>query len=260
LWASAGDKIKDGGTLVGMTWDVPQGIKGELRLVIPKKGSRYLGLFPLQTKDRNTIVAGINELGLAIITSSPNSKSSRKRFVGNSNLVETILSSFGTVDAVMANKSMFLNARPMFLIIADRLKIILVQIGSAGKNAVDVTGNGLFYQTNHYTHQRLLEENEIFVENSILRLNRLQNLLTNHQKPFVIDVFLSIADDRANGPDNSIWRIGSSEKKERTLASWVAYLSKSSPPELYFKLLNPGANELIYEIKLDRIFWTEGTD
>lgn len=260
LWAAAGDQIKDGGTLVGMTWDVPQGIKGELRLVIPKKGSRYLGLFPLQTKDRNTIVAGINELGLVIITASPNSKSSKKRFVGNSNLVETILRSFGTVDAVMANKTLFLKTRPMFLIIADRSKIILVQIGSAGKHTVDVAANGLFYQTNHYTHQSLLKENELFVENSMLRLNRLQNLLANHQGPFVIDAFLSIADDRANGPDNSIWRIGSSEKKERTLAGWVTYLSQSSPPELYFKLSNPGANELNYEIKLDKIFWTEGTE
>lgn len=260
LWAAAGDRIKDGGTLVGMTWDVPQGIKGELRLVIPRKGSRYLGLFPLQTKGRHNIVAGINELGLVIITSSANSKSSRKRSVGSCNLVETILTSFGTVDAVMTNKGLLSKARPMFLIIADHSKIILAQIGSAGKHAVDVAGNGLFYQTNHYTHQSLLKENELFVENSTLRLNRLQNLLANHQEPFIMDVFLSVADDRANGPDNSIWRIGSSEKKERTLASWVAYLSKTSPPELYFKLSNPGANELNYEIKLDRIFWTEGTE
>ena len=243
-----------------MTWDAPQGIKGELRLVIPKRGSRFLGLFPLQTKDRHNIVAGINELGLVIITASANSKLPRKRFVGNSNLVETILTSFGTVDAVMANKSLFSKARPMFLIIADHSKIILAQIGSAGKHTVNVAGNVLFYHTNHYTHQNLLKENELFVENSILRLNRLQNLLASHQEAFVMDVFLSIAGDRGNGPDNSIWRIGSSEKEERTLASWVAYLSKNSPPELYFKLLNPGANELNYEIKLDRIFWNEGTE
>lgn len=260
LWAAAGDRLKDGGTLVGMTWDVPQGIKGELRLVIPKKGSRYLGLFPLQTKDRNNIVAGINELGLVIITASANSKSSRKRFIGKNNLIETILTSFGTVAAIMANKNLFSRARPMFLLIADHSKIILAQIGSAGKHTVDVAGNALFYQTNHYTHQSLLDENELFVENSMLRLNRLQNLLANHQEPFVVDVFLSVADDRGNGPDNSIWRIGSTEKKERTLASWVAYLSKNSPPELYFKISNPGANELNYGIKLNRIFWTEGTE
>jgi hypothetical protein len=40
----------------------------------------------------------------------------------------------------------------------------------------------------------------------------------------------------------------------------VAFLPRNSPPEIYFKLLNPGSIELNYEIKLDKPFWTEGIE
>jgi hypothetical protein len=260
LLAATGDRLKDGGTLVAMTWDVPRNIKGELRLVIPRKGSPYLGLFPLQAKNEGNIVAGLNEPGLVLITASVDSKPSKKGFLRRCSLVETILRSFGTVDAVIANTNLISNAPPLFLIIADKSKIALIQIGSRGRYTVDCIENGLLYQTNHYTHQNLLRENEIYVENSILRYNRLQNLLANQPTHFKVEDFLSLADDRGNGPDNSIWRSGSSEKKDRTLARWVVYLSKNSVPELYFRLLNPGNNELNYEIKTDNAFWTEGIE
>lgn len=260
MWAATGDRLRDGGTLVGMTWDVPRGMKGELRFVIPEKGSRYLGLFPLHVEDNDIVIAGINELGLVVVTASADSKKSKKKPRRGGNLVETILTSFGTVDSVLTDRKIFSEAHPLFLIIADSTKIALIQIGSGGKHTVDSTNNGLFYQTNHYTRQNLLKENELYVKNSVLRLNRLQYLIVNHTRPFTLDDFLSIAGDRSNGPDNSIWRIGSSENKERTLASLVVYLSENSPPELYFKLLNPSSNELGYEIKLDRLFWIEGTE
>jgi hypothetical protein len=179
---------------------------------------------------------------------------------GSSGVVEAILTSFVSVDAVLANRNLLARSRPAFLIVADHSKIALIQIGSGGHLAVEVTGNGLFYQTNHYTNQNLLRENERYIESSQLRLNRLQHLLVNHPDPFTLDDFLSLAGDKGNGPDNSIWRIGGPLKKERTLASLVAFLPRNSPPELYFRLLNPGSNELYYELKLDRPFWTEGTE
>jgi isopenicillin-N N-acyltransferase like protein len=260
LWAVTGDRSIDGGTLVGMTWDVSRETKGELRFVIPQKGFRYLGLFPLESKISARIVAGINEHGLATITATTDTVAPKKKLTGGGNLVETILTSFASVDAVFANKARFTRSSPLFLIIADQSKVALVQIGSGDNFTVEVTSNGLFYQTNHYTHQNLLKENERYIENSLLRLNRLQYLLANHPDRFTIDDFVTLAGDKNNGPDNSIWRIGSSLKKERTLASWVVFLPKNSSPELYFKLVNPGSNELNYDIKLDKPFWTEGTD
>lgn len=260
LWAATGDRSKDGGSLIGQTWDVPQGTRGELRLVIPEKGFRYLGLFPLTTRTGDNVVAGINERGLAIVTTTPDTMVPKKKLIGGANLIETILTSFVSVDTVLENRNLLSRSRPVFFVVADHSKIALVQIGSGGHLAVDVTGNGLFSHTNHYTHQNLLKENERYVGSSLLRLNRLQYLLVNHPDPFTIEDFLSIAGDQNNGPFNSIWRSGGSLKHERTLASWVAFLPKNSPPEIYFKLLNPGSNELNYDIKLDKPFWTEGIE
>jgi hypothetical protein len=260
MWAATGDRSKDSGSLVGQTWDVSQETSGELRLVIPEKGFRYLGLFPLKASAGDYAVAGINDQGLAVFATKADSAVSTKKLKGSSNLVETILTSFVSVDTALAKKDAFTKSRPLFLMLADCSKIAIVQIGSGGRLAVDITENGLSYHTNHYTHKDLLRENERNIDNSLLRQNRLKHLLFNHPQPFTVDDFISVAADRENGPDNSVWRTGRSPKHERTLASWVALLPKNSPPEIYFKMLNPGSNELNYEIKLDKPFWTEGIE
>lgn len=260
LWAVTGDKSKNSRTLIAQNWDVPQGAAGELRLVIPEKGFRYLGLFSLNQKAFSNPVAGINERGLAIVSASADTIMKSKKLKGRSDLLEIILTTLTSVDSVLENRNLIAKSRPVFLIVADHSKIALIQIGSGGRCTVEATGNGLLYQTNHYTSQNLLRENVRYIPNSPQRLNRLQNLLANHPDPFTIDDFLSIAGDRNNGPDNSIWRVGGFSKKERTLASWVALLPGNSPPEVYFKLLNPGSQELNYELKLDKPFWIEGTE
>ena len=259
LWAATGEKSKEGGSLIGQTWDAPMEIRGELRLVIPKKGFRYLGLFPLEVKSDDCLVSGINERGLAVFTASVDTVSPKKKLSGNRHIAEAILTSFAAVDDVLAKKNIFSKSHPLFLLLADHSKIALVQIGSHGRRIIDVTGNGLLYQTNHFTHQNLLRDNDRYDGSSVLRRNRLQHLLGKHGESFTVDDFIVIAGDKGNGPDNGIWRTGSQDK-ERTLASWVAFFPKHSQPEMYFKLINPGSNELNYEIRLDKLFWMEGTE
>lgn len=260
LWAATGDTSKDGGTLIAQNWDVPQGTTGELRLVIPERGFRFLGLFSLKDKAHGSPVAGINDHGLAIVSASADTISKSKALKGRGDLLETMLSSFASVDAMLVNKELFTKSRPLFIIVTDHSKIALIQIGSGGRYTVEVSGNGLLYQTNHYTRQNLLRENERNIQGSAQRLNRLQGLLANHPGPFTIDDFLFISGDRKNGPDNSIWRVGGSSKEKRTLAGWIVFLPRNSVPEVYFKLINPGSQELNYELKLDKLFWTEGTE
>lgn len=259
LWAVTGERSKEGGSLIGQTWDAPQGVRGELRLVIPEKGFRFLGLFPLEAKTGEPIVAGINDRGLAVFTASANTGVSKKKLTGHRGIAETILTSFGAIDDVIADKNIFSKSLPVFLLLADHSKIALIQIGSNRRRTIEVTGNGFFYHTNHFTHQNLLKENKRYDGNSVLRRNRLQSLLSTYNESFTVDDFLAIAGDKGNGPDNSIWRTGS-QGKERTLASWVVFLPRGSQPEIYFKLINPGSNELSYEIRLDKQFWTEGTE
>jgi hypothetical protein len=259
LWAVTGEGSKDGGSIIGQTWDTPRGTSGELRFVIPEKGFRYLGLFPLEAKSSDYVIAGVNEGGLVVVTAMADTISSKKKSIGRQNLAETILTTYGSVDGVLIKRDVLAKSSPIFLILGDYSKIALIQIGSKGRFKVETTGNGLFYHTNHYTDQGLLQDNKRYSGNSLLRRNRLQYLLEKYPQPLSLDEFLLIASDKGNGPDHSIWRTGSGSQ-ERTLASWIVILPKTSPPEIYFKLVNPGSNELNYEIKLDKPFWTEGTE
>lgn len=259
LWAVTGEGSKEGGSLVAQTWDVSQETSGELRLVIPEKGFRYLGLFPLEAKSGDYAVAGINDSGLTVVTATVDTLSTKKKLKGSGKLVETIMTSFASVDSVLSKKGILAKSHPAFLILGDSSKIALIQIGSNGHFKIKATGNGLLYHTNHYTDQILLKENERYSSNSVIRRNHLQRLLEKYPQPFSIDDFVSIAADRGNGPDLSIWRAGSG-KQERTLASLIVFLPKTSPPEIYFKLANPASNELNYEMRLDKPFWTEGTE
>jgi hypothetical protein len=254
-----GDGSKDGGSIIGQTWDAPRGTSGELRLVIPAKGFRYLGLFPLKAKSSDYVIAGVNEGGLVVVTATADTISSKKKLIGRQNLAETILTTYGSVDSVLVKRDVLAKSSPIFLILGDYSKIALIQIGTKGRFKVETTGNGLFYHTNHYTDQGLLQDNKRYAGNSLLRRNRLKYLLEKYPQPLSLDEFLLIASDKGNGPDHSIWRTGSGSQ-ERTLASWIVILPKTSPPEIYFKLVNPGSNELNYEIRLDKPFWTEGTE
>ena len=46
--------------------------------------------------------------------------------------------------------------------------------------------------------------------------------------------------DQSDGPDNSIWRAGSTLEKERTLSTWIAETPLQGYPRIYIKLANPG--------------------
>lgn len=260
LWAATGDGLTDGSTLVGHTWDVSPGTEGELRLVIPQKGFRYLAVFPTKTKGDRHTTAGINEHGLTAVKATPDTAAPTGQLIGKADLIERILTSFATVDSVLTSRRLLAQSKPLFLVIADRSKIALVQIGSGGILASQATSKGLLCHTNHYTHQSLLKENKRYARESVARLNRLQHLLSHSPTPLTADHFLAIASDRANGPDTSIWLTGSGLNKKVTLASWVVSLPPKAPPELYFRLLNPRCPEVSYEIKLDKPFWFEGTE
>ena len=60
--------------------------------------------------------------------------------------------------------------------------------------------------------------------------------------------------DREGGPDNAIWRTGSTPVKERTLSSWIVYSPADGPPELYVKIANPQEEERIQRLNFKDLF------
>ncbi|HPZ09218.1 MAG TPA: carcinine hydrolase/isopenicillin-N N-acyltransferase family protein, partial [Candidatus Eremiobacteraeota bacterium] len=95
-------------------------------------------------------------------------------------------------------------------------------------------------------------------ESSKIRYNRIKYLLENHANPLKIEDFIDMSQDTHDGPDNSIWRTGSTPKKTRTLGTWIVAIPKNDFPELYIKFANPEEDERIYRFTLDEAFWESG--
>ena len=259
LWAAAGEKVEDGGTIIAKNRDyVPQ--KSELKLVIPKDGFKYFGVFPVESERWQGLVAGINEKGLAIVSATAGSISRKKRNTGMEGLNSKILAAYSSVDSVLENKTMFTKSRPVFYLIADKEKIAVIEVAPGGEISIRTIKNGVLFHTNHYTDEKLLKANEKIGKSSLARFKRIGNLLNNCPSCFTADNFVTFSEDIADGPDNSIWRTGGTPGKERTLATWIIYIPEKGDPELYVKFVNPDEPIRVYTMKLDIPFWTEGIE
>lgn len=259
LWAAAGEKVEDGGTIIAKNRDYPPQ-KSELQLVIPKDGFKYFGIFPLKGNKFHGLVAGINEKGLVIVSATAGSVSRKKRDTGMEGLNRKILAAYSSVDSVLADKLMFTKSHPVFYLIADKEEIAIIEVAPGGEISVRKTENGILFHTNHYIDEKLLHANEKIGKSSLARFNRIGKLLNNHPSRFTVDNFITFSEDAADGPDDSIWRTGGAPGKERTLATWIIYMPKNSDPELYVKFANPDEPIRVYSMKLDVPFWTEGIE
>jgi hypothetical protein len=74
-------------------------------------------------------------------------------------------------------------------------------------------------------------------------------------EPLTMEDFIKFSGDKNDGPDNSIWRTGSTPQKTRTLATWIVEIPKNDVPTLYVKCANPGEEEKTYEVKLEDKLW-----
>jgi len=259
LWAAAGERVEGSGTILAKNRDfAPQ--QSELRIVIPKTGFRYFGLFSSEGNVKYGPAAGINEKGLAVVSATAGSISHKKRNIGAKRLIENILAAHDSVDAVLAGKTVFVNSRPAFYMIADKSKIAVIEVAPQGLISIRTNDNGVLFHTNHYLDENLLHANDKIAKGSITRVNRIEKLLNDHLSGFTIDDFVALSGDANDGPDESIWRTGSATDKVRTLATWIVYIPKQGPPEFSVKLANPEEPVRIYNLILDTPFWTEGTE
>lgn len=258
LWAAAGSRTTDGGTLIAKNRDKEPSQHGELR-VFRGKGHRFLGLYYTDVKGRRSIAGGINDAGLCILGASAGSAPRGEKNKGGKGLSEHILASFDSVDAVLKKQKMFAGTHPVFYIIGDGSKIATVEVAPEGEFSVRVANDGILYHTNHYLDEKLSPSNAAIGKSSRARLNRIRHLVTTQASPFTIRDFKRFSEDRHDGPDRSIWRTGGKPDKERTLATWIASIPKKGPPALYVKLANTGERQRTYNLKLDSAFWANGT-
>lgn len=256
IWGATGDCTRERATLVTKSRDWRLDHRNELWFVTPQDGNRFLAIYATESESPGA-KAGINEKGLCIVGAAPSSLAKKLRLSGKPGLIETLLKSCGSLEEILKRKKLFSEFMPDYYLMADRSGIMLVEIAPEGKYFICQTSNGVLFHTNHYVYDEFAGLNTEPNDSSLVRLGRLAFLLENQVGPFTMDDFITFSEDRHDGPDNSIFRTGSTPKKPCQVASWTAAIPRDgAPPDIYVKLRNPNEADRSYRMKLDEAFWT----
>lgn len=256
LWAATGDATDGNVTMIVKNRDWKSNHYSNLMVLTPEEGYRVLALYSTGG-DSTGIKAGVNEKGLTAVNATASVLSEEERG-GESGLLDRILFYYDSVDSVLADKELLSRASAGFCMIGDKDKIAIIEVVPDGNYTVHVTDNGYIFHTNHYLDEGNLEYNKKENYSSHIRYERLKFLLESHEEPFTEDYFLEVIEDQNDGPDNSLWRTGSTPEKTKTLGTWFVTIGQDGIIELYAKILNTPEGEKIYELKLDEKFWNSG--
>ncbi|MBM5572689.1 MULTISPECIES: carcinine hydrolase/isopenicillin-N N-acyltransferase family protein [Deefgea] len=255
LWGAAGDVVAGSGTLLAKNRDWRPDHSQSVRLVTPKQGFRYIGLFADNGAEPG-IKAGVNEQALAVVSAAASTlpKKIRNAQTDARGVMSKILRQYRSVEQVITDAdALFKPARANFLLLADRQQILQVEIGLNGQYSLSVKRNGVLTHTNHYLSPELAYCNQLRGPSSHVRLSRIQSLLAMGEQPWHMTDFAQISRDQHDGADNSLWRHG----KEHTLASWQIVLPAEGAPQLTVVLANPNQSEQQETWQLDSQFWRQ---
>lgn len=254
IWASAGNTVEGGGTIVGKNRDNISSLYSGLKLVFPLKGFRFFGI--LDVRENGYVTAAINEKGLVVVNASPNSVPGRKRHVATEDVTEKIVVAFDSVDSLIAQKDFFEKTHPAIYIIADVSKIMSVEVAPGGRVSTNVKMEGSLALTNHYIDESIADANEWMSRKSLLRLKKINALLAETGRLHSMDGFIGMSLHEGDDLDGAIMRKAQKGTKIRTLATWIVRLEPGKSPELFVSLLNPQEKLRTYRVLLDDNFWS----
>ena len=253
LWGAAGDAAGDG-TLLAKNRDWKPDHRQVLKVTRPRGAHAYFGLYA-EGNASPGLKAGINEHGLSIVVASASSipKALRDAQRGTQGVMTRVLANYANVDAVLADAdALFSVSRANFFVIADRTRLLTVEVGLQGKYALKLVEQGVATHTNHILDPALAGRfGDAPRESSRVRLARIDALLGQAPRPLDVDAFVAMSQDRHAGPDDSLWRSG----KEHTLAAWIVRTPASAPPTLDVRIANPGEAQRHERLVLDAAFW-----
>lgn len=253
LWAASGDVVDGGGTLLVKNRDWYPNHEQVLRIVHPKDGYAYFGLYA-KNKAYSGFKAGINEKGLVIVSASASSipRKERKQMKYTGAVIRHVLSHCSTAEEAAAYLKTV--EGPQFLLFGDKIQSGTAEIGPDGKNSIHMVQNGSIAHTNHYTDPSLTGYNELLSRSSHVRYTRIEDLLRETARPYTMDTFLQFSRDQNAGPDDSILRTGSTKKSEATIATWAVRIPEEGSPTLFVHIRNPGNREISYKLRSDDVF------
>jgi len=253
LWAANGNAVEGGGSLIVKNRDWLPDHRQDVKLISPSDGYRYIGLLTIDGVHQG-VKAGINEKGLVVVSATAGSIPTKERKVMayTHALTSRLLKECSSVEEAIAKTNLFLG--PQILMIADKQKVATIEIGPEGNYSVMVKENGTIFHTNHYIAESMLEFNRISGPSSQKRYSRIGELLNTASQTYDLDTFIAFSNDQNDGPDNSIFRTGSTPQKTRTMAVWAVAIPQNKFPELYIKILNPNESEQVLKINSEEIF------
>ena len=248
LWGATGQSVEGGGTLIAKNRDWAPDHRQELTFLKGAGGYKSLALKAVGGAEPG-IKAGVNEKGLVIVSATANQVTSaeRKKFQQKKELMSHLLATCASAQDVL--KKVELMRRPVFYMVGDRKELAVIEIAPDGRRSVTRTDSGTLEHTNHYCAidaQNLRKPGT----SSTQRYARIQELLRNRKTPLGVEDFIRFGEDRNDGPDNSIWRIGSNPHKTRTLATWLVSIPASGSPWLYLKTADPGEPERVCRLSV----------
>lgn len=262
LWALSGPDAAGGGTFLAKNRDFTPDHPNILAVISPKSGYRMVSLVSIAPDGRRSPVGGVNEKGLAFVgatvgTLSRQERRERIRQEGLLNPARTILSGFSSVAGLEAAPELLARLGPVFALVADAREVAVLESAGGSFRLWKMPPGSPAVHTNHplsadFPEIRSRED----AQGSSVRLERMRHLLEGLPRPVSFADFAALAQDRCCGPDESIFRTGSSLKKPRTLAA----LAISLPPgggaaTVQVSLSNPGAAVENKTLLLDADFW-----
>ena len=255
LFAANGSVVDDGGTLLVKNRDWEPNQHQVIKFVPSKDGYSYFGLYAEGTAAG--MKAGINEKGLTVVSATAGSIPSkeRKNMLNKAGSLAKLLKECASVEEALTRTDLFLG--PKILMLADKKSVATIEIGPEGKFSIEQKENDYICHANHYVAEDMLNFNKKIGQSSQKRYERICQLLDDASSPFSLDVFLNFSNDRNDGPDNSIFRLGSNPANTRTMAVWAVKIPLDSSPEVYVRILNPNEDEKIIKIVAGDFFSTQ---
>jgi hypothetical protein len=252
LFAAAGEAVQGGGTLIAKNRDWRPDHLRILKLVTPKAGYRYFGLFA-EGNDEPGLKAGINERGLVVVSATSSIPAKARRAMPTTKGILTrLLTASATVDEALRHGEWFLG--PRYLLMADRTTVASIEIAPEGRYRVMATDRSVVYHTNHYVTPDLAGYNPKKVSPSSLERYRRVEELLRQERRFDLERFIRISEDRSGGPDNSLWREGAKPTSTRTLAAWIVRLPETGDPQIYVKIANPNQTPAVHRMSFGDAF------
>ena len=247
--ATGTEYVQGGGTLISKVRD-ERSFNHVVKTVKPDQGYAYTGLF--NGKNFNM---GVNEKGFVVFRTTTGSvpknvRKQFKRYKSEDGLAgpESLIRNCATVDEALKHEDIF-SMEPTNYMMADAKKIAVVEVLPGGKHVVTVKDRGTLAHTNHYIAKDSFEANILTSQSSQIRLNRIRQLLDDTAKPLKLQDFINFTEDRHDGSDNSIFRLGKPSTKVSTLATMAVHIPVEGAPEIYLKWRDNPDDKTAWQMK-----------